>query len=579
MDPGEPNGRRVAAAPMKALTYDEWRRLHPKEPAPFVIYDRFSSDLQDTSSGTLRQGRCREYAVKNNIRVLDVYYDEAKSGTSTETRKRYRQLLADAFSQSRKFVGILVFSSSRWGRATDSEIDFLMLEVKGIRIVSATEAAFQQEGSHGELMRGILQKVNAFFSRQTGEYTHAMQTANCQEGFMNGGGPPDGYVAKPFSLGMKDARGEERFRYLLELNEKPGPYDTTSEPRWRWVRIAVDMHLKQGRSVKSIVRELYARGFRGLRKGTPLNPSNVRAAFRNGRYTGFQVWNVRRWRKAEGRRRWAENPREEWAWSRKPMHPGIFTIEEFDTLWARFQGRKHTNARVRRQLLAGLLKCGLCGSGFVISSRKKKNGVFSYLVCGKKTRQGWASCETKAVPMQLVEETVQEEILALLTDTVYLKEFFSGVNEWTSTKDDRLEDKKHLAEKERAKLQAEIGNYSKAIAAAGVHSFSLVNEIARREKRIEQLALATSAASNGTLVWNDDDLEGWAVRLRAVYFASDLDIKRSVLGHMIREIIIDKNKSGRIVFDPTALLTLRNVWPDLPAELPVRIKTGCGGWI
>jgi hypothetical protein len=40
---------------MKAMTYEDWRRRFPNDPAPFVIYDRYSSDLQDTSTGINRQ--------------------------------------------------------------------------------------------------------------------------------------------------------------------------------------------------------------------------------------------------------------------------------------------------------------------------------------------------------------------------------------------------------------------------------------------------------------------------------------------------------------------------------------------
>lgn len=565
---------------MKALTYDEWRRRFPREPAPFAIYDRYSSDLQDTSTGVNRQARCREFAAKENIRVVKVFYDEAKSGTSTVTRDQYRALLAEAMSPSRSFVGVVVFSSSRWGRAEDSEMDFLALQLRGVRIVSATEPAFQLEGAHGDLMRGILQKVNAFFSKQTGITTHAMQTANCREGFLNGGRAPDGYVKAEVPLGRKNAKGEECCRYRLELNERPGANDMTSEPRWRWIRIAVDMHLKQSKSLRTIARELDALGFKGPRKGGSLNPSNIRAAFRNARYTGYQVWNVRKWRKAEGRRRWMENPQEEWVWSKQPTHPPIITREEFELLWRRFMDRKHSNTSVRRQLLAGLLKCGTCGSGFVINSRKKKERRFGYLICSKKQRHGWSACPTKPLVMHVVEGAVEEAVLSLMSDPAFLRGFFVGLGEWLAEEDERAGAEKRSVEKEAAKIRAEIENFTRAIAASGAQAATLVSEISRRERRLEQLALATPpAGATGGLTWEVEEVALWAQRLRAVYFAVDMDVRRAVMGHIIREVVVDKNKSGRIVFDPTALLTLRDVWPDMPAEVPVRIQTGCGGWI
>lgn len=564
---------------MKALTYEEWRK-RTKEPAPFVIYDRYSSDLQDTSTGVNRQKPCHEFAAKHNIRIVDLFYDEAESGTSTETRKRYRALIAEAMSPSRRFVGVIVFSSSRWGRAEDSEMDFMMLHGKGIRIMSATEPIFQQEGAHGDLMRGIIQKVNAFFSKQNGITTHAMQTANCQEGFLNGGKAPDGYISKPIALGLKNSRGEDRHRYRLDLDEQPGPMDLNSEPRWRWIRIAADMYLKQGKGLRTIAAELHVLGFRGARKGKALNPSNVRSAFKNARYTGYQVWNVRRWKKSTGSRRWTENPPEEWVWSKQPTHPAIFTREEFETLRSRFEARRHSNTSVRRQLLAGLLKCGACGSGFVISSRKKSGKEFGYLVCGNKTRHGWSSCPTKPIVMGLAEEIIEEAVLTAITDPASLRALFEDMNEWTASEGGRIDETKRAAEKELSKLKSEIDNFTRAIAAAGVQAASLVAEIARREKRLEQMSVATPAApSTGRLTWNDDDLLLWVERFRGIYFGVGIELRRTVLSHIIREVVVDKNKSGRIIIDPTALLTLRNVWPDFPAEVPVRIQTGCGGWI
>lgn len=564
---------------MKALTYEEWRK-RTQEPAPFVIYDRYSSDLQDTSTGVNRQNRCREFAQKNNIRIVDVFYDEALSGTSTENRKRYKALLAEAMTTTRRFVGIVIFSSSRWGRAEDSEIDFMILNGKGIRIMSATEPAFQAEGAHGDLMRGIIQKVNAFFSKQTGITTHAMMTGNCEEGYLNGGKAPDGYVSRPVSLGLKNTRGEERFRYRLDLDEKPGPQDSTSEPRWRWVRLAVDMHLKQAKGLRTIANELHVLGFRGPKKGRHLNPSNIRSAFKNARYTGFLVWNVRKWKKASGKRRWTENPIEEWVWSREATHPAIFTREEFQTLWTRFEARKHSKTSVRRQLLAGLLKCGACGSGFVINSKKKNGKAFAYLVCGNKTRHGWASCPTRPIVMDMAEEVIEEAVLKAITDPDSLRSLFEAVNEWTSAEGDRIDETRRTAEKERTKLQGEIENFTRAIAAAGAQAASLVAEIARREKRLEQLSVAAVPGGDpGALTWKDKELVLWAERFRGFYFGVGMELRRAVLTHVIREIVVDKDKSGRIVIDPTALLTLREAWPDFPAELPVRIPDRCGGWI
>ena len=96
----------------------------------------------------------------------------------------------------------------------------------------------------------------------------------------------------------------------------------------------------------------------------------VRAILANPRYTGRQVWNrqptshklidpgntglghrqIQRWAMPDG-----------WVISARPSHPGLVSEEDFIAMQGLRAQRVAGMAERRRYLLAGLLRCGICG--------------------------------------------------------------------------------------------------------------------------------------------------------------------------------------------------------------------------
>ena len=66
---------------------------------------------------------------------------------------------------------------------------------------------------------------------QASKYTHAYQTSNAQHGFKNGETAPDGYVIEQVPTGKKDKYGVEKAKARLALDQKPGKFDLTKQPR------------------------------------------------------------------------------------------------------------------------------------------------------------------------------------------------------------------------------------------------------------------------------------------------------------------------------------------------------------
>ena len=78
-----------------------------------VIYARYSSDRQTEQSieGQLRV--CNDYAIKNDIAIIDTYIDRAMTGTN-DKRTAFQQMLKD--SNKRAWEYVLVYKIDRFGR-------------------------------------------------------------------------------------------------------------------------------------------------------------------------------------------------------------------------------------------------------------------------------------------------------------------------------------------------------------------------------------------------------------------------------------------------------------------------------
>lgn len=103
-----------------------------------VAYARFSSDNQRTESIDAQIRAICDYCDKNGYNLVKIYKDEAISGTSTEDREQFIQMIND--SKNKSFNYVVVHKFDRFARNRyDHALYEKKLEDNGVKLLSVME--------------------------------------------------------------------------------------------------------------------------------------------------------------------------------------------------------------------------------------------------------------------------------------------------------------------------------------------------------------------------------------------------------------------------------------------------------
>lgn len=122
-----------------------------------VIYTRFSTDLQNERSVEDQVTLCRSYALRENIEVVGVYEDRARSGASILGREGLLELLEDA--RARKFSIVIAEALDRLSRDMEDlagihkRLTFLGVEIRAVHEGVVNTVLVGLRGLVGQLYR------------------------------------------------------------------------------------------------------------------------------------------------------------------------------------------------------------------------------------------------------------------------------------------------------------------------------------------------------------------------------------------------------------------------------------------
>jgi DNA invertase Pin-like site-specific DNA recombinase len=450
-----------------------------------AIYARISSDPEGDRLGVTRQREdCEALAARKGWPVGEVYIDDDRSAYSGKPRPEYRRLLDDIRSGS--VDALIVYNLDRLHRQPRELEAFLDL-CDTVRLTNlATVEGDINLGSHdGRFHARILGAVARKSSDDASRRIKRKNEERAAQGLPTGGG------TRPFG--------------------------------YRPDRVTVDP------AEAVLVREAVARVLAG---------DSVRAIAADWNARGIPTAAGKRWT-VETMRRMLYSAR----LSAQREHHGeivapgkweaIITPEETARLRAILDERTRTRTRpVRRYLLSGLLRCGLCDAPLV--SRPQSNGDRRY-VCAK--GPGHSGCGRLAINAEGIEAFLAESVLVQLDAPAVAAALAAAQSADAAT----------AAEHEALRQDRE--QLDELARAYGEKRFTLAEWLAARkpiEARIDAAQRKLSRMSRSAAI---DQYVGNSDALRSTWRTLPLNRQRSIVEALLDRAVIRSAVPGRTSFD------------------------------
>lgn len=235
-----------------------------------VIYRRVSDPGQLKGiSIDVQKDLCEKWANQNNFKIIEVYTDEAKTGTKTIGRKGLEDAIIRC--QQEHIDVLLTIDTDRFAR---NEIDhyFLKDELRkqGTKIIAVNQPMID-DSPEGRLMENMLIGINAFYSRLTGRKVRKSLENKWEQGWWPGWAPL-GYLN--VNIG-----NEDRPNRVIKIDPVKGPliaemFQIYSTGNYSFLRLTHLMHEK------------------GLtaRKGKRLSVGTAQQIIANPFYYGLMKW-------------------------------------------------------------------------------------------------------------------------------------------------------------------------------------------------------------------------------------------------------------------------------------------------
>lgn len=358
-----------------------------------ALYARVSTTRQADNDlsipDQLRQ--LRDWAKGNGHLVVQEYVEPGASATD-DKRPVFQQMINDAMMKPPAFEVIIIHSLSRFFR---DGIEFGVYERKlaknKVKVISITQPTSDDAG--GEMMRRIICLFDEHQSKEISKHVSRSMKENARQGYFNGSRAPFGYQA--VATETCGSRGRQKKKLAIDEAEADV------------VRLIYRLYQNgiAGRDVgvKEIAKYLAEQGI--LARGKPWSIQKVHWTLANTLYMGDYYFNVMD-SKAKKQR-----PPEEWI---KTDIPAIVDAETFERVRIVRESRAPQSGtaipRVMSSplLLAGIIKCGVCGNRMTLSTGK--SGAYRYYKCTSRRGQGNHACTSKNLPMEKLDGIVLDRV-------------------------------------------------------------------------------------------------------------------------------------------------------------------------
>lgn len=347
-----------------------------------AFYGRYSSDNQRTESIDAQKRAAEEYAARNNIKIVKVYVDEAKSATS-DKRPQFQQMIKD--SALGIFDNIIVHKLDRFSRDKyDSAVYKRKLKANGVKLISILE---NLDGSpESVILESVIEGMAQYYSANLAREVMKGMKETAFQCKHTGGQPPLGY----------DVNSEKK--YII------------NEVEAEIVRKIFDMYIN-GYSYAQIIDYLNERGWK-TKVGNTFGKNSIYSILDNEKYSGIYIFNRSSKKDAFGKRNSHLFKDESEVIRIEGGMPALVSKEIFQKTREMMISRKKApgaNKAKETYLLTGLIFCGDCGSAMQGNRRnaKDKPRYVSYR-CGSRMQK--RDCDNKEIRKEYIEEFVLSEL-------------------------------------------------------------------------------------------------------------------------------------------------------------------------
>jgi site-specific DNA recombinase len=413
--------------------------LYMKNMKKAVIYARYSSDNQREESIDAQIRGIKEYAEKNNIQIVRVYTDEARSAT-IDNRPSFLQMIND--SKLGGFDLVIVHKLDRFARNRyDSAFYRRELKKNGVQIISVTENL--DDSPESIILESVLEGMAEYYSRNLAREVMKGMKETAYQCKHTGGKPPLGYDV-----------GKNK-KYVINAHEAEA------------VRLMFEMYAN-GAGYVQIINGLRQGGYK-TQTGRAFGKNSIHDILKNEKYRGVYIFN-RSEQKINGKRNHRKNKKEEDIIKIEGGMPRIIDDETWKLVQAKMSNNKKGAYSAKEvYLLSGLIYCAKCGGAMTGTRRRAGRNKDLYISYECSTRKRTKGCDMKAVNRDYVENIVIEHLEKNIFSPDALNKLVIKISQYAAAQNKEINQDIKLFTNQLTGVQTEINNIVNAIAAGMFH--------------------------------------------------------------------------------------------------------------
>lgn len=430
-----------------------------------VAYCRFSSDNQREESIDAQIRAIKDFANNNNINLVKIYSDEAKSAT-TDNRPQFLQMIDDASNML--FDYVIVHKLDRFSRNRyDSAHYKKKLKDYNIRLLSVVERL--DDSPESIILESVLEGLAEYYSKNLAREVMKGMKENALKCKHTGGKPPYGYSVDENKNYIINAYEAEAIKLIYEMYANEHSYND----------------IKQLLNLKEYT----------TRYGNEFTNGALNNILTNEKYCGTYIYNKYKRKKINGVTVDIKNNDDQIIRIEDGI-PAIVSKELFKEVKLRMNGNKKKNASYkakRTYLLSGKIVCGECSSSFVGNTKhsgQNKSEYITYECSGRKRKK---NCSAKAINAPMIEKIVIDELDQKIFSEEGVNFLIPMLMKHTNLLSDTANTDKEQFEIELKETEKQIKNIVDAVA-AGLFNPSMKERLDALESKKNNLTIMLEEA-------------------------------------------------------------------------------------